>query len=145
MSDLDGFWDALDREMLARIQGWQFQRDGDVIYFSLAARDGERYRMRIDCDGYRSVAPDPVFVDSGGAKTTKPAWPKGNNDFDQYIKPPPNCFICMPLSRSGLQHHQEWRSQEGVDVWNPAKHSLFDIFNFFQRLLNSEHYQGRHV
>lgn len=144
MSDLDSFWDSLDREFLDRIQRWQFERDGDLLYFSLLARDGERYRMRIDCDGYRSVAPNPVFVDSEGSKTSIPAWPRGDNYFDQYIKPPPNCFICMPLSRDGLEKHKEWYSMD-IEVWDPAKHSLMDIFNFVQRLLKSEHYLGRRV
>jgi hypothetical protein len=142
MSDLDVFWDALDRDGLALIQGWQLERNGDLLYFSLSASDGERYRMRIDCDGYRSDAPDPVFVDSDGSKTTTSAWPKGDTNFESYVKPPPNCFICMPLARGGLQRHQEWRTQ-GVEVWDPARHSLMDLFNFFQRLLDSEHYKGR--
>jgi hypothetical protein len=144
MSDLDVFWDALDREGLARIQGWQIERNGDLLYFSLSARDGERYRMRIDCNGYRSIAPDPVFVDSDGSKMMRSAWPMGDTYFDQYVKHPPNCFICMPLVRGGLQRHQEWHKQ-GVEVWDSSRHSLKDIFNFFQRLLDSEHYKGRSV
>lgn len=144
MSDLDDFWNALDLETLRCVQGWQLEREGDLIYFSLAARDGERYRLRIDCDRYRTLAPDPVFVDAAGSKTTMSAWPKGTAYLDQYIKPPPNCFVCMPLSRSGLQHHGDWVAST-VEVWDPAKHSLLDHFNFFQRLLNSQHYTGRHT
>lgn len=142
MSDLDNFWDALDRELLGQVHGWEFARQGDLVYFSLSARDSERYRLRIACDGYRSNPPDPVFVDADGVKTTKSAWPNGDNYFHQYIKPPPNCFICMPLSRTGLQKHNEWKSP-GIDAWNAEKHSLMDLCNFFYRLLNSSHYTGR--
>jgi hypothetical protein len=142
MSELDEFWNDLDHEALKQVQGWEFDRDGELIYFSLAARDGERYRVRIQCDGYRARAPDPVFVDNGGSKTTVSAWPRGDGDLDQYIKPPPHCFVCMPWSRGGLERHGDW-VPPAVEVWDPAKHSLLDLCNFFQRLLNSQHYSGR--
>lgn len=142
MSDFDDFWNKLDRDLLKAVKGWGFKRDGDVLYFSLPARDGERYRIRIGCDGYRAQVPDPVFVDANGSTTVMSAWPKGSDNLYQYIKRPPDCFICMPLSRNGIQRHQEWLTSN-VGVWNPAIHSLFDLFNFFQRLLDSSDYLGR--
>lgn len=142
MSDLDSFLASLNLESLKRVQGWELERHGALLFLSLGAEDGERYRIRFNCDGYALVAPDPVFVDSSGAKTDRSAWPRGDQYFDQYIKPPPNCFVCMPLSRTGLEKHKEWKSP-GVDAWDPTKHSLMDLFNFLQWLLNSEHYRGR--
>ena len=142
MSDLDDFWNQLDRDFLKEHKGWEFERDGNLLYLSLSARDGERYRIRFGCDGYRTRPPDPMFVDADGSKTAVTAWPRGNDNFYQYIKRPPDCFICMPLSRNGLERHQEWLTS-GVGAWNPATHSLFDLFNFFQRLLDSTDYSGR--
>lgn len=143
MSDLDDFWNGLDRQRLEDIQGWRFTRDDVLLYLSLPARDGQRYRIQFLCDSYRSKAPDPVFVDDNGSKMTRSAWPRGDAYFDQYIKPPPHCFICMPLSRTGLEKHPEWRQDATAEVWNSQKHTLLDLANFFSRLLNSEHYSGR--
>lgn len=143
MSDLDAFWNGLDRQQLENVQGWRFTRDGEIVYVSLPARDKERYRILFLCGGYNTRAPDPVFVDDQGSKMTKTAWPRGDSYFDQYIKPPPHCFVCMPLSRTGIEKHPEWLQDPTSDVWDPKKHSLLNLVNFFSRLLNEEHYAGR--
>src|SRR5690348_14668555 len=144
MTDLDDFWTGLNFEQLKRVHDWDFEREDHLVYVLMPARDGERFRILFLCDGYRARAPDPVFVDSEGSKMNKNAWPRGDSSFDQYVKPPPNAFICMPLSRAGLERHAEWRNDPKADPWDPKKHSLLDQINFIHRLLHSTQYQGRH-
>jgi hypothetical protein len=49
----------------------------------------------------------------------------------------------MPLTREGLQHHGEWKTNPDADAWNGEQHTLLDIFNRLKRLLNSQNYFGR--
>lgn len=143
MSDLDEFFNSQIPKILECTHGWEFEREGDLVYFSLSSRDAERYRLLIICDGYKNSPPDAIFVDATGSKMTKSAWPDGDNRFHEYIKPPNDCFICMPLIRGGIARHPEWQTNAAADVWDPARHTIVDICNFVQRELNTAHYTGR--
>lgn len=138
---LDDFLRAHDWDLLRRVNGWDIERHRDLVFFSLVARDGERYRTRFECSGYPDEAPSVLFVNTEGSTLDPTAWPRGTANFHAVVKPPPHCFLCMPLTREGLQHHGEWRTTRAA--WNPGRHTLMDLFNYLQRLLDSTDYQGR--
>ncbi len=131
-------WDALEVA-----NGWRVRRDGDRVEFDLTARDGEPYTARLLCDDYPRRAPSVVFVDAQGSPSTPKAWPKGNGRFLEVLKPPPHCFICMPLTREGLAHHTNWLSDHTMNPWNAERSTLMDVFNYLQRLLSGPDYTGR--
>lgn len=140
---LDEFMSAHDWELLKRVNQWEVERDGDLLHLSLAARDGERFRVRVRCDGYPVTPPSVVFVNGEGDPMNPRAWPKGGGRFYQAVKPPPACFLCVPLTREGLQHHGEWRTDPSKNAWTGDRHSLIDVFNLVQRLLFDPDYGGR--
>lgn len=143
---LNEFFTSRDWAQLQAATGWKVSRDPDDVervFLVLPARDGEVYRVLCLCDGYPQTPPSVSFVDEKDSKTTRSAWPRGNAEFDREVKPPPNCFLCMPLTREGLAHHQEWKTNPAADAWNPTRHSLMDIFNRVHRILNGTDYLGR--
>lgn len=142
MSPLDDFWQRHDWRLLQNINRWEISREGDLVYLTLEARDREKYRLLCLCDGYPQRPPGVVFVDSNNNKMARQAWPRGNHAFMEVVKPPSNCFLCMPLTREGLQHHREWVNNPAVNPWNETR-TLIEIFNFVQGLLRSKDYEGR--
>lgn len=135
---LDKFWLAQNWEKLEKVNRWKVSRDGDRVIFELFAKDGEQYRVLLVCDNYPQQAPSVVFINNEGSKLDPKAWPKGKLLLAEIVKPPTNCFLCMELTREGLTHHAEWKSQE--KSWHGERNTLLDIFNFLQRLLNSDSY-----
>lgn len=140
--ELDAFFADSSWQLPAKSNGWDVVRDGDLVYFSLSAKDGEKYRVRFGCDGYPRIAPSVMFVNEQGDKTDRRAWPAGIGQFHDVVKPPSNCFLCMPLTREGLTHHREWATNAAAAPWT-AKNSLLDLFNYLHRLLNGGQYQKR--
>lgn len=143
MSDLEAFFATFDIELVQRMNGWKIHHEGELVYFTLPARDEEEYTALIICDGYRQVAPGVAFIDEAGSKLVSAAWPAGDAYFADYVKPPPASFICAPITREGLEHHTEWKQNPSVSPWNPTLHDLSDVLNFLSRLLRSPHYSGR--
>jgi len=141
-AELDAFFADSTWQLPARINGWEVVRDGDLVYFSLSAKDGEKYRVRFGCDGYPGRAPSVVFVNQQGDKSDPRAWPAGDGQFQQVVKPPSHCFLCMPLTREGLEHHRDWASNPATSPWT-SKSTLLDLFNYLHRLLNGGQYQRR--
>ena len=140
-SNLEEFWQSQNWNLLRKANGWEVSRAGDIVTLELPAGDGEIYRARCLCDDYPFKAPSVLFVNSENSKMDVKAWPKGKGEFMKIVKPPQNCFLCMQLTREGLQHHKDWANQP--NAWNADRNTLIDIFNFLSRLLNSEDYQGR--
>lgn len=131
-------WDALEA-----INGWRVRREGDRVEFDLRARDGEPFTVRLMCDEYPRLAPSIVFIDAQGSPSAQSAWPKGNGRFFEVVKPPPNCFLCMPLTREGLAQHPNWLTGPATKPWNAQRSTLMDVFNYLQRLLSGPDYAGR--
>lgn len=145
---LDKFFASRDLGVVQRSSGWKIERsatDAEVVFITLNARDGERYRAMCLCAGYPNTPPSVAFVNDDGSKADPRAWPSGNQAFHEEVKPPPNSFLCMPLTREGLAHHPGWRDDPAAKAWNGARHTLMDIFNHLQRLLMSSNYLGRGV
>ena len=140
---LDEFMAAHHWEALKAVNGWRVRRDGDRVEFELTARDGEAYIVRLLCDAYPRLAPSVVFVDAEGSPSTPRAWPKGNGRFFEVVKPPPNCFLCMPLTREGLAHHPNWLADPASKPWDAEQSTLMGVFNYLQRLLSGGDYAGR--
>jgi hypothetical protein len=146
MKTLDQFLHSFDHSLWEQVNGWSVVRDvenSDIVRLKLPARDGETYIIRCKCDGYPALAPSVKFVNAEGSENDKFAWPSGDAEFGKIVKPPPHCFLCMPLTREGLQHHQDWLQAQNTNPWNADKHSLQDVFNFLKRILHEEHYLGR--
>jgi hypothetical protein len=145
MSDkLGEFLAGQDWELLRTINGWHVERDGvstDVVRLTLPARDGERYILRCICDGYPDKPPDAAFTDVAGSTMERTAWPCGTAEFYKVVKLPTESFICTDLTREGLKRHTEWLGKG--NAWNGSTHTLLDLFNYIQGLLNSNDYQGR--
>ena len=142
MSELEQFFARADLPVLLGMTGWSLERRGEVVTFGVTARDNERYRVRLGCDGYPASAPSALFINAEGQSADPRAWPHGDAGFLSVVKPPPNCFLCMPLTREGLAHHNHWKN-ENVNAWNPNVHTLLDLLNYLQRLLNSQGYLRR--
>jgi hypothetical protein len=145
-SALDAFFATHDWPKILTATGWGVQRDPEDparIFFETKARDGESYRLLFLCDSYPTTAPSVAFVNAAGSKSDPLAWPRGDGTFFEEVKPPPNSFLCMPLTREGLAHHPDWLLSPTARPWRADAHTLMDLFNHVQRLLNSEHYQGR--
>ena len=143
---LSDFLAAHDWDRIKRVNGWRLSRrdeDPDILIFELQAMDGEEYRALVECSGYPDQAPSVVFVNDKGSASDPRAWPKGTGRFHEVVKPPPHCFLCMPLIREGLAHHGDWRDNPRVRAWNSQVHTLMDVLNYLQRLLHSQDYQGR--
>jgi hypothetical protein len=132
-------WDAV-----SKVAGWHVERDAentDVVRLTLPARDGERYILRCVCDGYPKEAPSVKFATADGDVSVTSAWPAGDNLFHEVVKLPPASFLCTDLTREGFAHHGPWRGKS--NAWDENTHTLMDIFNYVQRMLNSEHYLKR--
>lgn len=146
MESLDQFFAARDWTAVEAANGWTVTRDaGDSarVILELSARDCERYRVLFLCDGYPAAPPSVAFVNAEGAKSDPRAWPRGDQEFHQEVKQPPNSFLCMPLTREGLAHHPDWASNVAALSWKSGVHTLMDLFNRIQRLLGGPHYLGR--
>src|SRR2546430_3030572 len=94
---LDDFFAKQDWTLLEEVNGWAVARSNDnnnVVHLRVSARDGERYIVRYECVGYPEESPSVVFVNESGSKMDPSAWPAGDAEFDQIVKPPPNCFLC---------------------------------------------------
>lgn len=141
-AELDAFLADPTWQLPAQLNGWEVVRDGGLVYFSLSAKDGEKYRVRFGCDGYPNSAPSVVFVNPQGDKTDPRAWPAGNGEFQKVVKRPSHCFLCMPLTREGLKQHGEWSGNQATAPWS-SKNSLLDLFNYLHRLLNGGQYEKR--
>jgi hypothetical protein len=140
---LDEFMASTDWDLLKAVNGWDVIRDGDRLLFELTARDGERYLVRIMCDDLPRRAPSVVFVDAEGSPSALRAWPKGNGRFFEVVKLPPHSFLCMPLTREGLQHHPQWLEVPTITAWRGERSTLMEVLNYLQRLLSSADYAGR--
>ena len=133
-----------DWALLHKVMDWQVERDGenpDVVRLTLPARDGQLYILRCRCDGYPETPPSVKFVSGDASESVMSAWPTGDTEFLQVVKPPPHCFLCTDLTREGLEHHGDWRSRPGA--WSGTTKTLMDIFNYAHRLLKSKGYGGR--
>lgn len=143
MATLDEFMAQHDWATHERLKGWKVSRTGKIVRLSLAARDGETFTLQCVCDNYPGQAPSVAFVDSEGSKGNARSWPTGGKAITDIVKPPPNSFLCMSLTREGLQHHKNWIGNPKQNPWDPAKHSLMSIFNVVHRLLMGPDYTGR--
>ena len=146
MDALDAFFASRDWPRIIAVTGWLVTRDEADrarVQLGVQARDGDVYRVLFLCDGYPSVAPSVAFINEAGSKADPASWPWGDATFLQEVKPPPNSFLCMPLTREGLAHHPDWARSPEAQPWRGDVHSLMDLFNHIQRLLNSEHYCRR--
>lgn len=143
---LEAFLAAHDWDALRRLNGWELTRWAgaeNLLRFSLTARDGERYHLLLDCSDYPDSAPSVVFVNDQGSKTDPRAWPAGTPRFYEVVKPPPHCFLCMPLTREGLTHHPDWNQDPQAKPWNKDANTLMDVLNYIDRLLGSKDYIER--
>lgn len=139
---IESFFNNHSWDLLKKLNGWKINKRNDyLIEFELPAKDGEKYKVLFDCNGYPDIAPGVVFVNCEGSALDPKAWPKGSTAFHNVVKPPPNCFLCIPITKEGLHHHKEWIGSPSA--WNPSKHSLMNVINYIHRLLNSPDYIGR--
>ena len=64
MTPLEEFFARPDLAVISQMTGWSLARDGDLVTFEVTARDGERYRMHLKCDGYPGTPPSALFVNA---------------------------------------------------------------------------------
>lgn len=144
---LDEFFAAHDWGAIEAATGWRVSRDRAnqslVRLYLSAKRDGERYIALFSCDGYSNLAPGAAFINEEGSKMDPKAWPTGTKEFLDEVKPPPNSFLCMPWTREGLASHGDWRQTPAADPWDGNRHTLMNLFNRAQRILNGPYYTGR--
>lgn len=141
---LGEFLSQHDWELYSRIKGWKVERDTvdtNVLRFYLRARDGEQFTVRCVCDNYPEHAPSVKFINVQGSTEDKAAWPRGNNQFHEVIKLPPESFLCTDLTREGFAHHNEWVNKP--TAWNGTVEALMTLFNYINDLLNSKDYESR--
>ena len=143
MRTLDDIMGATNWNVLKNLKGWLVTRKGDVVTIEMSAKDSQRYHIALLCNRYPMEAPSVAFVNSQGNKMDRSAWPMGRGLLADILKHPPQAFLCTELTREGLAHHAEWKGLQ--TAWNGDHHTIIDVFNLIQRLLNSDGYTGRAV
>jgi hypothetical protein len=112
--------------------------------FSITARDGHRFYLRLNFDGYPAQPPTGGLWDP--ATGTIPAaekWPKGDEVFSSVFRRDwqNGTALYMPMDRVSLAGHHDWPSQYPHLVWDPVK-GLTQYLAEVHRLLNARGYHG---
>jgi len=121
----------------------------EVVFWLAPARrpnTPERFYIRLDCKGYRSVSPTGSFWDpKSGAALPFEFRPKGR----------PGSRVAMvfrtdweggrafyhPYDRVASQSHPDWRAQQPHLIWKPEL-TITDFLQEFHALLQVEDYLG---
>lgn len=144
---LDEFFAARDWNVIEAATGWKVVRDGanpHLVRLHLSAKDGQAYIVLFVNDGYSQAAPSVAFINDEGSKVDPKAWPTGTKEFLDEVKPPPHAWLCMPWTREGLAAHAvDWSRNAATDCWDGDRHTLMDLFNRMQRMLNGPYYTRR--
>jgi hypothetical protein len=139
-----GLWGIAENSD-APTANWPFVK----FWLAAAARPGapERYVVRTDLTGYRTVAPTGTFWDCAS---------NGRLDFSKFPNGKTGSRFAMvfrtdwgesgrafyhPYDRVAAHGHNDWQQTQPHLVWS-ANHTIIDYLEEFQTLLNSEDYLG---
>jgi hypothetical protein len=141
---LTGFWDVAAAEVLPADLAWPVR----ILWLAAAARPNtpERFYIRLDLSGYRTVAPTGTFWDP----TTKSVLdfskrPKG--------KPESRCAKVFrtdwkggaafyhPYDRVASSDHPQWKTDQPHKIWT-SSHTIVNYLEEFHSLLNGGEFIG---
>jgi hypothetical protein len=145
-----------DVRELALLHGWSIAIDPDLPKFTatLAAHNGDRFFLQVECDDYRELPPYFEFLDpETRERGTKRAYPYKSGESFFHEAP----CICAPFNRKAYKAvfangpHADWslangdwaKSTANGYTWSNISR-LGDMLHVIQtRLLRPEHYERR--
>jgi hypothetical protein len=112
--------------------------------FSVTARDGGIFHLRLDLAGYPAASPTGGLWDcEAGAILAQDKWPIGDAAFASVFRRDwqDGRALYMPLDRISLNGHHDWPSQYPHLIWRPDL-GLVQYLAEVHRLLNTRGYHG---
>ena len=111
---------------------WKLLKTSEfLVYVRLFAPDDKTYVMQLDCSSYGDEPILGQFVDEVTKQCVTTAWPRGNSNFEKWIKPD-HMFICWDQDRAGITHHADWRA---LQAWKKKPNQIVAYLDFMTRLL----------
>ena len=141
---LKGLWGEPAPEFLPEGMIWPAR----IFWLAAAARPNapERFYIRLDAGGYRSVPPTGTFWDPATKSTLEiPRRPKGrpNSRFAKVFRTDWENAVAFyhPYDRFAAKGHPEWPKNQPHLVWT-GDHTIVDYLEEFHSLLNCGDYAG---
>ena len=142
---IGGRWNWSDGNLPAADLAWPTV----IFWIAAAARPGapDRFFVRLDAAGYRSVPPTGTFWDPVA---------KARLDFAKFPKGKPGSRVAKvfrtdwgesgrafyhPYDRVAAQSHAQWAGEQPSLIWTP-NHTIVDYLSEIHGLLNSGDYVG---
>ena len=118
--------------------------DWPAVYIDLQARDGQKFTLRLTCDGYPAQAPTGAFWDYQ-QMTYLPAtrWPRAGVHRGQALKADwqGGTALYIPCDRQSINGHDQWRQLYPAWLWDQTV-GLTRYLNVVSELLNGDDYVG---
>lgn len=115
-------------------------REGVLVTFDLAAKNGRRVGVRLDCSGYPGVAPTgQLWSIPNDAPLPVPQWPQGgrasavfNPDWSQQF----GGAFYFPYDRRALDGHDAWAAAHPGHAWSLNK-TVVDVLYLLREVLRT--------
>ncbi|TWO71521.1 hypothetical protein FN976_11445 [Caenimonas sedimenti] len=112
------------------------------LFADVAAPDGRRFTLRLDCAGFPAGAPTGTFWDlAADCRLPFPRWPTGGERISLAFKPgwKDGAALYIPCDRESIAGHDQWPAQYPQLIWNPAK-GISHYLGVVHDLLHSRDY-----
>lgn len=141
---LKGYWGLGGPNVLPEQPAWPIR----ILWVQPAVREGapDRFYLRLDLEGYRTMPPTGTFWDPGtGSVLTPEKRPRGKADsrFAKVFRTDWKDGLAFyhPYDRVAIEGHDKWPQEQPSLIWN-ADHTIVDYLEEFRSLLNSGDYLG---
>lgn len=132
---------------------WRIVRDvwpSPLIAVTAADRPGApaEFTFKFDLSNYPAVAPTAAPWDPGAdGPLALDLWPSGTGRvatvFNSAWIPTPGVHaLYHPIDRLALVGHDNWRTQDPANVWDPSRMDIVDYLKVVHELLQSPQYSG---
>ena len=115
-------------------------RDGILVTLDLAAKNGRRVGVRLDCTGYPGAAPTgQLWSIEDDAPLPEGQWPQGGRATQVFNPNWARGFggaFYFPYDRRALVGHDPWKSDHPAYVWDVNK-TVMDVLNLLREVLRS--------
>jgi hypothetical protein len=112
--------------------------------FSIRARDGREFMLRLECSNYPAQPPTGGLWDSARSGPPEASgWPRGDAVFSSVFRRDWQCgtALYMPLDRVSRMGHLDWPTQHPHLVWKPEL-GVVQYLAEVHRQLSSRGYHG---
>jgi len=111
LGEIEGRWCLLST-------AWPF------VFIDVAAKDGRRYVLRLDCAGFPHAAPTGGPWDmERNAVLAFDLWPRGQGGRVSAVFRPDwrsGTALYLPCDRASFAGHENWRNETPSKIWRPA-------------------------